>query len=109
MKFEKFQKETHKTAIYPNKGSNYVYPALGLAGEAGEVAEKIKKLIRDNNGKYSKKEKDAIMIELGDVLWYVSQLCTEFKLDMDKVAEACIKKLESRKKRGTLRGSGDDR
>ncbi|MCD6149746.1 nucleoside triphosphate pyrophosphohydrolase family protein [bacterium] len=109
MEFNEYQKKSRKTAIYPGAGKNYVYPTLGLAGEAGEVAEKIKKAIRDNGGKISDETKDAVRKELGDVLWYVSQVAAELDLLLDDIAKSNIEKLSSRMRRGKLKGSGDNR
>ncbi len=109
MTFEEYQKESRKTAVYPEVGKGFVYPALGLAGEAGEVAEKVKKIFRDDGGEVSPEKKEEIRKELGDVLWYVAQIATEFGLKLDDVAEANLKKLFSRKERGVLAGSGDNR
>ena len=107
MDFNEYQKQSRKTAIYPNKGKNYIYPALGLGGESGEVLEKIKKLIRDKNGKIDKEFLLLVEKELGDVLWYVSNLASEFKMKMDDIATNNIKKLANRAKRNKLHGSGD--
>ena len=107
--FRKYQKRARETAIYPNLGKNFVYPALGLCGEAGEVAEKIKKIMRDKGGEVTDKDVGDMANELGDVLWYIANLCSEFGLDMDVVAHANLTKLDSRKKRGKLGGSGDYR
>lgn len=109
MNFEEYQKKSRKTALYPNIGENFVYPVLGLTGEAGEVAEKIKKVIRDKNGVMDDESREMIKKELGDVLWYVAQLATELNLSLDEVAEKNIKKLYSRLERGVLHGSGDNR
>lgn len=109
MTFEEYQKESGTTALYPDRGKNFVYPTLGLAGEAGEVAEKVKKIIRDEGGKISKEKQEEIKKELGDVLWYVAQLATELNLSLDDVAKTNIEKLFSRKARGVLSGSGDNR
>ncbi len=109
MNFDEYQTRSRETAIYPDRGSNYVYPTLGLAGEAGEVAEKVKKVIRDKNGIMDQETKEKLSKELGDVLWYVAQLATELDLSLDDVAEANITKLQSRKERGSLSGSGDMR
>ncbi len=109
MDFNDYQKKSKKTALYPDQGNNYIYPTLGLAGESGEVAEKIKKVIRDKAGKIDDADRIAITKELGDVLWYISQLSTELGISLDNVAEENIKKLESRLKKGTLSGSGDNR
>ena len=109
MKFADYQKKSRTTAMYPNRGKNFVYPVLGLAGEAGEVAEKVKKIIRDNNGVVTALAKEDIKKELGDVLWYVSQLASELKITLASVAEHNLEKLASRKKRGMIKGSGDNR
>lgn len=109
MDFETYQKRSRETAIYPDLGRNYVYPTLGLAGESGEVAEKIKKVIRDEQGIVTPEKKAAIEKELGDVLWYVAQIATELALSMDEIAEKNIEKLFARKQRNLLSGSGDNR
>jgi NTP pyrophosphatase (non-canonical NTP hydrolase) len=85
------------------------YPALGLAGEAGEVAEHAKKAIRDDGGMLSGERRQAMAKELGDVLWYVSQLASELGLELEDVAQANLEKLLSRQRRGVLSGSGDER
>ena len=109
MNFDDYQKEATKTAVYPNIGKNHIYPTLGLAGEAGEVANKVGKAMRDNNNVIDRKRKAEIADELGDVLWFMAQLSTELNVPMSKIAEKNIKKLQSRKKRGKLKGSGDNR
>jgi len=109
MTFEEYQKKSRKTAKYPDADSNFIYPTLGLVGEAGEVAEKIKKVLRDDGGEIMPDKKDEIEKELGDVLWYVSQIATELGLELDKVAEKNIEKLYSRLERGKIGGSGDNR
>src|SRR4051812_15641246 len=107
MDFETYQKQSRETAVYPNSGSNYIYPTLGLAGETGEVAEKIKKAVRDHNGVIDDARRADIEKELGDVLWYVSQIASELGLSLDQVAAKNIEKLLSRKARNVLTGSGD--
>jgi NTP pyrophosphatase (non-canonical NTP hydrolase) len=109
MTFQEYQEFSRKTAIYPNKDNNFIYPTLGLAGEAGEVAEKIKKVIRDDNGIVSDEKREEIIKELGDVLWYVANLSTELKISFDDVASKNIEKLQSRHQRNELHGSGDNR
>ena len=109
MKMNEYQKLARGTAMYPNIGSNFVYPVLGLSGESGEVAEKFKKIIRDNNGIVTEEKKDEIAKELGDVMWYIANICCELNLDMEYVANKNIEKLYSRKERGVLHGSGDNR
>lgn len=107
--FHVYQAEARKTAIYPNRGANLLYPVLGLNGEAGEVAEKTKKLLRDHNGILTEEFRMEMADELGDVLWYVSAICDELGLSMALVAKTNLAKLESRKDRNKLRGSGDNR
>ena len=109
MEFSRYQKESRKTALYPERDSNFIYPTLGLAGEAGEVAEKIKKVIRDKKGVIDKKTKQELAKELGDVLWYLANLATELDLSLDDIAKENIKKLTSRKNRNVLHGEGDNR
>lgn len=109
MNFEEYQKKSRKTAIYPNAGENFIYPTLGLSGESGEVAEKIKKVIRDKNGVVDDEMRKMIKKELGDVLWYVSQLASELGLELNNIAEENIEKLYSRLERGKLHGDGDNR
>jgi len=109
MTFQEYQTESRKTAIYPNKDNNFIYPTLGLAGEAGEVAEKIKKVLRDGNGVVSDEKKEEITKELGDVMWYVANLSTELKISLEDVVQKNIEKLQSRQQRNELHGSGDNR
>jgi NTP pyrophosphatase (non-canonical NTP hydrolase) len=109
MLISEYQELSRRTATYPGAGDNIVYPTLGLAGEAGEVAEKVKKLLRDDGGVLSAERRDALAAELGDVLWYVAQVATEANLDLDDIAQANLDKLLSRQRRGVLSGSGDAR
>ena len=109
MELNDYQAKSRQTALYPDVGNNAIYPTLGLVGEAGEVADKVKKILRDNNGVFDEESKDSIKFELGDVLWYISQLASELGYELDEVANANLEKLQSRKIRGKLNGSGDDR
>jgi NTP pyrophosphatase (non-canonical NTP hydrolase) len=113
MQFSEYQKESRVTALYPDVGNNFVYPTLGLVGEAGEIAEKVKKLIRDKQidspRAVSEIDKAEIAKELGDVLWYLAQVASEFGLTLDDVATGNIEKLRSRQMRGNLHGDGDNR
>ncbi len=109
MTFEEYQKQSRKTALYPNVGHDFIYPTLGLSGEAGEVADKIKKVLRDRDGKLDEETKADIEKELGDVLWYIAQLATELGISLERVAGENLKKLFSRLERGTIKGSGDNR
>jgi NTP pyrophosphatase (non-canonical NTP hydrolase) len=109
MTLEEYQKKSRETAVYPGAGNNFIYPTLGLAGEAGEVAEKIKKVLRDDNNLVSEEKKEELKKELGDVLWYLAQISTELGLSLEDVAAFNIEKLQSRKQRNVLGGSGDNR
>jgi len=109
MNFNEYQQKSRETAMYPEVGNNYVYPTLGLVGEAGEIAEKVKKIIRDKDGVLDEDTKTLLMKELGDVLWYVAQLSSEFGFELSEVANHNIEKLVSRKERGVIQGSGDTR
>lgn len=109
MEFKEYQQESRKTAVYPVIGQGFVYPALGLAGESGEVVEKVKKIFRDQQGTVGAEQRQAVAKELGDVLWYLAQLATELDLDLNQVAQDNLDKLLSRQQRGQLHGSGDER
>jgi NTP pyrophosphatase (non-canonical NTP hydrolase) len=109
MTFQEYQEEARKTAIYPNLGNNFIYPTLGLVGEAGEVAEKIKKVIRDDNYQISDEKRVEIVKEVGDVLWYIANLSVELGISLEDVAAKNLEKLKSRQQRNELGGSGDNR
>ncbi len=109
MDFKEYQEKAWTTAIHPNAGDNYVYPTLGLVGEAGEIANKVKKIERDAGGEMSEEARQALGAELGDLLWYLAALATELKLNLGILAEENLAKLQDRKVRGVLQGSGDDR
>jgi len=109
MQLNEYQEQANKTALYPGRGTNILYPTLGLCGESGEVAEKVKKLIRDRDGKMDDAWKAELTKELGDVLWYISQLAFELGTDLEHVANMNIEKLHSRMERKTLHGDGDNR
>lgn len=114
-KFDDYQTFTETTAVYKYiKGSRatvekLMYPVLGLSGESGEVAEKVKKLLRDKDGVMTKEDREAVALELGDVLWYVAQAAARLNIKLSDVVAMNIKKLRSRKARGKIRGSGDTR
>ena len=108
MDLSEYQQISRRTAEYPREAW-LAYPALGLAGEAGEVAEHAKKAIRDDGGSVSDERKRAMSKELGDVLWYLTQLASELGLGLDEIARANLEKLLSRQRRGVLSGSGDER
>lgn len=108
MEFSEYQRFSRRTAEYPREAW-LTYPALGLAGEGGEVAEHAKKAIRDDAGMVTDERRAAMAKELGDVLWYVSQLASELGLELDQIARDNLEKLFSRQRRGVLSGSGDER
>lgn len=108
MTFRDYQASAAKTAVYPGRGEgNWIYPALGLAGEAGEICEKIKKCIRDEGGAMSAERRALLAKELGDVLWYVATMSSELGLDLDDIATNNLAKLAERQRAGRLHGSGD--
>lgn len=107
--FQIYQRESRKTWGLIETNHPIVYPTLGLANEAGEVAGKVKKIFRDKGGFISDADREALKQELGDVLWYLTQICTELGLSLEDVAESNIAKLASRYERGQIRGEGDSR
>lgn len=109
MNFNEYQEKAKSTAIYPDK-FKVIYPTLGMAGESGEVCEKIKKWLRDENGdNMSEERKQLLKKEIGDVLWYIANLSSDLGFSLDELAQENIDKLFSRKERGVLKGSGDNR
>ena len=88
---------------------NIPYALLGLAGETGEVTEKVKKIIRNKNGSFSDSDIFELKKELGDVLWYIAEVCTSLNISLDHVAEMNIEKLKDRQRRGVIKSSGDNR
>lgn len=125
--FDEYQKFCRTTAVYPpvylhravvtqnqidedvSRKLGFVYPMLGLAGECGEVAEKLKKVIRDYNGIITDEYLEKITKELGDILWYVSSVSSELHISLSRVIDLNVEKLSSRKDRDAVHGSGDDR
>lgn len=107
MNFNEYQKTAYSFSRYPQ--GNLVYPTLGLAGESGEFADKIKKVMRDHDGVIDEDTRRALALELGDVLWYLSCLADRLAYKLSEIAEMNIDKLASRKARGVLGGSGDNR
>lgn len=108
MEMNEFQRQALQTAIYPQELKT-IYPLIGITGETGEVAEKVKKVIRDRNGLFSKSDRLEIAKELGDVLWYLSVLANDLGYSLDEVAALNIEKIRSRNERGKLHGNGDNR
>lgn len=107
--FAIYQRESRKTWSEIPTDHPIVYPTLGLTNEAGEVAGKIKKIFRDKGGQITAEDREALKQELGDVLWYLTQICTELDLTLEEVAGANLTKLFSRQARGALYGNGDTR
>ncbi len=108
MTLNQYQDEAAKTAIYP-KESRIIYPTLGLTGEAGEVADKVKKVIRDSNQEFTDQKREELMKELGDVMWYCAALARDLGYTLEEVAQTNIDKLRSRQERNIISGSGDNR
>ena len=109
MNLNEYQTKSRATAKYPAIGHPVIYPTLGLTNEAGEVSGKIKKVFRDKDGQISSETREVLKAELGDVLWYLAQICTELDLTLDEVAEYNLAKLLDRQARGKIRGDGDNR
>lgn len=107
--FAVYQRESRKTWNAIATDHPIVYPTLGLTNEVGEVAGKIKKIFRDRGGVITDTDREALKQELGDVLWYFTQICTELGLTLEEVAAANLEKLFSRQARGVIRGDGDTR
>lgn len=108
MTFEEYQQAAMSTAIYPTDKA-ILYPALGLCGEAGEVAEKIKKTIRDAGGEFDEERRRAVAFEVGDVLWYAAAIARDLGISLDEIARMNLAKLAARSSRNALRGEGDER
>ena len=105
--FTEYQVSARRTALYP-EDEGIIYPTLGLVGESGEIAEKVKKVIRDMEGNFEE-SKEEIAKELGDVLWYVANLSFELGYDLGDIAALNIQKLVDRQERGKIQGDGDNR
>jgi NTP pyrophosphatase (non-canonical NTP hydrolase) len=109
MTFDNYQSSARLTAKYPRLGNNIEYPTLGLAGEAGELCNKVKKIQRDDNGIITLEKREQLLDELGDVLWYCAAIADELDADLGDIAEANIKKLFKRQIDNTISGEGDKR
>jgi len=103
-----YQQVAKTTAIYPREQA-IIYPTLGLTGEAGEVANKVKKIIRDGSDSKDEKLVSEIKAEIGDCLWYIAVLADDFNIKLSDIASANLEKLAIRKKNNTIHGSGDNR
>jgi NTP pyrophosphatase (non-canonical NTP hydrolase) len=107
MDFSTYQAGAGRTAIYP-QNAKIIYPALGLAGEAGEVANQVKKILRDNAGSLTEERRAKIIDELGDVLWYAAALATDLRVSLEEVAELNLTKLAKRAEDGSIKGDKRD-
>lgn len=108
MTLNEYQQKALETAIYPEQ-YKVIYPALGLTGEAGEVADKVKKIIRDGNGKLSDEKRKEIAKEVGDVCWYIATMAHDIGYTLEEICQMNYEKLSSRKERGVIGGNGDNR
>lgn len=106
--FSDYQQASADTRVYPEQ-YKVVYPSLGLSGEVGETLELVKKALRDEGGNFSEERLEKLHKEIGDILWYIAALCEDLGFDMGAVAAGNLEKLQSRKERGVLAGSGDNR
>ncbi len=113
MNFSEYEQRAMARAIYPEIGKNFVFPTLALTEEAGEVAGKIKKLMRDRGvfqpRDLTDEDRGALIKEMGDVLWYLTALAQEIGVTLENVAESNLAKIDSRHERGVQQGSGDNR
>lgn len=109
MNFNEYQEKARSTAIYPAQ-MQVIYPSLGVCGEAGEIAELVKKWIRDESGhNMTAEHRDNLTKEIGDVLWYLANLCSDLGINLSDVAIVNLDKLASRQSRGKLHGDGSNR
>ncbi len=104
-----YQMLAHKTSKNTLVGHPVVYPTMGLTSEAGEVAGKVKKVFRDNDGIITEEIRQALIAELGGVFWYLAECATQIGATLDEIAINNIEELFSRKQRGVIEGSGDNR
>lgn len=108
MEVNDYQKMALETAIYP-KEQKIIYPTLGLTGEAGEVADKVKKVLRDNHGDFTEEKRKEIAKELGDVAWYLAVCANDIGYTLEEICQMNYDKLKSRQQRGVIHGNGDNR
>lgn len=109
MNLNEYQTLALRTAAPKDKKNELFHLLLGLCGEAGEIAEKTKKIVRDQDSDFTKLDKGDLTKELGDVLWHVAVIADYFDISLEAVGDTNIKKLADRLKRGTISGSGDNR
>lgn len=105
--FNSYQEAAARTGALIATDHPIVYPTLGLASEAGEVAGKVKRIFRDRHGQITDADREALALELGDVLWYLSEICTRLGLPLEHIATRNIAKLADRASRGAISGEGD--
>ena len=108
MTLNEYQQKALETAVYPQE-FKIIYPSLGLTSEAGECADKVKKVIRDNGGQFTEEKKYELAKEIGDVLWYCATFANDIGFDLETIGQMNNDKLHSRQERGVLGGSGDNR
>lgn len=101
--FGEYQKRAMSTALYPGD-QLIVYPALGVSGEAGEIANQVKKMLRDDDGFMTPERADKVADEIGDVLWYCAALAADCGFSLERLAQANLDKLQQRKETGTIKG-----
>lgn len=109
LSFNYYQKQSRKTAIYPNVNNNLNYVIIGLCGEVGELANKYKKIIRDYNNIINPEYNLKLIQELGDILWYISNIASELNINLSKIALMNLDKLKIRAMNNKLHGEGDER
>jgi NTP pyrophosphatase (non-canonical NTP hydrolase) len=109
MTFDEYQQKALRTARPHDANDELMHLVLGLVGEAGEIAEKFKKWVRDQNSDEAQLNRDDLAKELGDVLWYIAVLAEYLGLNLEDIADKNIAKLADRQKRGVLKGAGDNR
>jgi NTP pyrophosphatase (non-canonical NTP hydrolase) len=108
MKLNEYQDKARTTAVYPDH-VGLLYTVLGLVGEAGEIANKVKKVYRDHDGELTHAKRADLIDELGDVLWYVAALAGELGTELEPVAKGNLAKLQERAAKQTIQGEGDKR
>lgn len=107
--FDQYQRIARETAVY-SRWTDPLYPFLGLAGETGEVCETIKKQVRDYNSDFTNPEfRLRLHKELGDVLWYLANIATDFHFHLSEIAKGNLEKLQDRRERGKIHGKGNER
>ena len=109
MECDDYQRAALRTARDKDAPDEFMHLVLGLVGEAGEIAEKVKKLVRDSNGDLAQLDRDDMAAEIGDVLWYAAVLASFLGFSLDEVAQRNVDKLADRQRRAVIGGSGDSR